>query len=177
MNTMRQKRESCPECGEIERVISQSHPGTSFVQCDKCGFRGPEKIPQNTADLVWSAWNQKAKAIKKAALEVAVEILGETAEVNITPPGFGLPRASSVLCADSAKVLSAFINSELEYNIEGEVEESQVVGASEISVYLLHEVSNLRKMPSGKVINEIAAGRYADAAKTIENVFLCKDNA
>ncbi|KGH30835.1 hypothetical protein P353_08215 [Comamonas testosteroni] len=64
--------ESCPECGESKRLSSELHPGTSFVICDACGFKGPELLPKADSDgkhrpaAVWEAWNTHAKALKAA---------------------------------------------------------------------------------------------------------------
>lgn len=62
--------EPCPQCGAIEEVDSELHPGTSFVRCNSCGHMGPELAPKRdpngkySAVEVWAAWNRDAKAIK-----------------------------------------------------------------------------------------------------------------
>ncbi len=40
----------CPRCGERERIDTWDHPGTCYVQCDVCGHRGPEVLPNRSRD-------------------------------------------------------------------------------------------------------------------------------
>lgn len=58
----------CPKCGEREKLSTELHPGTAFVRCDVCQYRGPEFVPPHEKDrerellvAVVRGWNNVAR--------------------------------------------------------------------------------------------------------------------
>lgn len=82
----------CPRCGERERIDTWEHPGTCYVQCDVCGHRGPEVLPNRSRDnwkrhtlrAIIIGWNSEvvdhpaARAARRAKALEAVHASGDS---------------------------------------------------------------------------------------------------
>lgn len=75
--------EPCPNCGESFELYSALHPGTCFIQCEKCLYIGPEVKPQPTPEhatpaTAWMAWNANSIANRCRKLYLHLENNGRT---------------------------------------------------------------------------------------------------
>lgn len=65
MNSAILKLEPCPKCRETEKLTPVLHPGTAYVECDACRYRGPEIVPTDDEKkglvAVVNAWNNLAR--------------------------------------------------------------------------------------------------------------------